>query len=114
MTADHSYCPRAQRYAVPLPVLFRASGERVWREGQTENISKSGVLVRALHVLQPEATVEMLITIPENIPTPFAGATICRGRIVRAIGPSRLQERPAFAAAILEFETAGMADPRRI
>jgi hypothetical protein len=52
--------------------------------------------------------------IPTWIATPVAGATICHGRIVRAVPPSPLEDRPAFAATILEYELARPSDPRRI
>jgi PilZ domain len=111
---ERSHRPRAERYVIPIPVLYRTRGERVWFEGCTENISKSGVLVRADRSLEPDTRVEILLNIPEHISTPFSGTTICRGRIVRAEGPSALEDRPAFAAAILEYETTRVADPRRI
>ena len=86
----------------------------MWLEGCTENISKSGVLVRTHRRLEPDTSIEILLTIPEHVSTPFSGTTICRGRIVRAVGPSLLEDRPAFAAAILEYETTRVTDPRRI
>ena len=112
--AGREFAHRAPRYAIPLAVLYRASGERAWLEGRTENISKTGVLVRADRALAPQTSIEMLLDIPPDLPSPFSGTTICRGRIVRAVGPSALEVRPAFAAAIIEYETSRVLDPRRI
>jgi len=112
--ASRQFSPRAPRYAIPLAVLYRASGEKTWLEGRTENISKTGVLVRAEHTLVPPTWIEMLLDIPADLPSPFSGTTICRGRIVRAVGPSTLERRPAFAATITEYETSRVFDPRRI
>jgi len=112
--AARSLTPRAPRYAVPIDVLYRAEGDTTWLEGRTENISKSGVLVRADRAMEPQTPVELLLNIPPDLPAPFSGATICRGRIVRAVSASALEERPAFAAAIVEYETAHVIDPRRI
>ena len=112
--AGREFAHRAPRYAIPLAVLYRASGERAWLEGRTENISKTGVLVRAEHTLVPPTWIEMLLDIPADLPSPFSGTTICRGRIVRAVGPSTLERRPAFAATITEYETSRVFDPRRI
>lgn len=113
MTADHILQSRAPRYAVPIPVLYRATGETTWVEGLTENISESGVLVRSDRAMEPETAVEMLLAIPEHVAAPFAGTLFCRGSIVRAVGPSALHGRPAFAAVIREYDT-GVNDPRRI
>jgi hypothetical protein len=114
VAAQHPFAPRATRYAIPVSVLYRPRGEKTWFEGRTENISKSGVLVRSDQVLAPNTPVEMLINIPAEISSPFAGTTICRGRIVRALGPSALEDRPAWAAAIIEYESSHVVDPRRI
>lgn len=104
---------RAPRYAVPVTVLYRAAGDSTWYEGRTENISESGVLVRSDRPMEPETSVEMFLAIPDDVAAPFAGTTICRGRIVRAIGRSEVDDLPAFAAAIQEYDT-GVNDPRRI
>jgi hypothetical protein len=95
-------------------VLYRTRGDKTWLEGRTENISKSGVLVRADRRLPVQAQIELLLNIPADLPGPFTGTTICRGRIVRAVEPSALEDLPAFAAMILEYETSHLIDPRRI
>jgi hypothetical protein len=112
--AVRQHCPRAPRYALPIAVLFRTRGDRTWSQGRTENISDSGVLVRTDRRLPLQVQVELLINIPPDLPSPFFGNTICRGRIVRAIEPSAREDRPAFAATILEYETSHLIDPRRI
>jgi len=112
--AAREYSPRAPRFAVPIVVLYRTSGNTSWLEGCTENISKSGVLIRTDRRMPVQAQVEMLLDIPPELPSPFSGSTICRGRIVRAIEPSSLEDRPAFAATIVEYETSHLIDPRRI
>lgn len=112
--AARQHVPRAARYAVPITIMYRARGDEEWLEGCTENISKSGVLVRADRLMPLEAPVEMLLNIPPDLPSPFTGATICRGRIVRSVAPSTRQDRPAFAATIVEYETSHLVDPRRI
>jgi len=108
------YAPRARRYVVPISVLYRAQGEKTSLHGRTENISKSGVLVRADRLMKVRTPVELLLTIPPDLPSPFSGTTICRGRIVRAVEPSPLEDRPAFAARIVEYETSPSIDPGRI
>lgn len=83
-------------------------------EGWTENISKSGILFRAEREIKLDTPVELMMEIPTFIATPVAGPAICRGRIVRSVARSPLEERRAFAACIHEYEMARPADPRRI
>jgi hypothetical protein len=108
------HSPWAPRFSIPIAILYRTPGDATWAEGWTENISKSGVLFRAQRHIKLDTPVEMMMEIPTWIATPVAGATICRGRIVRAVPPSPLEDRPAFAAKILEYELARPSDPRRI
>jgi hypothetical protein len=108
------HAPRAPRYAIPLTVLFRTEGEHTWLEGRTENISTSGVLVRADRRLEPDTCIEILLNIPADVPGLTGGSTMCRGRTVRALGPTPHEYRPAFAAMIVGYETAHVTDPRRI
>lgn len=112
--AARPYAPRAPRYSIPVTVLYRTRGAKTWLEGRTENISKSGVLVRTERPVPVQTQVELLLDIPPDLPGPFSGTTICRGRIVRAVDPSTLADRPAFAAMIVEYETSHLIDPRRI
>ena len=113
MPLQPQYSPRAPRFAIPIAILYRTPGDAAWAEGWTENISKSGVLFRADRAIELDTPVELMMEIPTWISTPVAGKTICRGRIVRAEPPSALEDRPAFAAAILAYELARPADPRR-
>lgn len=112
--AAHEHAPRAPRYAIPITVHFRTAGELAWVEGRTENISASGVLVRTDRRLEPDTSIEMLLHIPADLPGLISGSTICRGRTVRALGPSLHEDRPAFAAMIVEYDTSYVIDPRRI
>jgi PilZ domain-containing protein len=114
VTLQPHQSPRAPRFSIPIAILYRTPGDATWLEGWTENISKSGVLFRADRELELDTPVEMMMEIPTFISTPVAGPAICRGRIVRAVGPSPLEDRPAFAAKILEYELARPSDPRRI
>lgn len=97
-----------------MAILYRTPADPSWLEAWTENISKSGVLFRTHRPIKVDTPVELMLDIPTFISTPVAGTAICRGRIVRAVAPSPLEDRPAFAAKILEYELARPADPRRI
>src|SRR5215472_649367 len=43
---------RAQRFQLHLPLKYRRLGEKLWHEGTTENISRSGMLFKAEEPLQ--------------------------------------------------------------
>lgn len=82
---------RARRYEIGTPIRYRVRGEREWREGVTENISISGVLIRASHALEPNTSIEMRFLLPVELEGEFAAEVFCRGLVVRS------SSRPAFA-----------------
>jgi PilZ domain len=82
------YVPRAPRYAVQMPIQYRLLGSSAWRDGTTENISRSGVLFRCARVLEHSTWLEMNLSLPAEIAGERAANVICRGRIVRAIVPA--------------------------
>ena len=110
-TPAHS--PRAQRYVIPMSMLYRAAGDPTWHEGRTENVSRSGVLFLAEYLMRPETSIEMVLMIPIEIAGDTAGTAMCHGRITRAVDPVDLEARPALAATILDCDPIPQ-DPRRI
>ena len=111
---NQRYHSRAPRYSIPIAILYRTPTDSTWQEGQTENISRSGVLFKTRRPIPRDTPVELMMEIPEFIPTRVEGPAICRGRVVRSVPPSVLDDSQGFAAAILEFELARPFDPRRI
>lgn len=114
MGSPANHFPRAERYAIPIAILYRSPGELNWRPGLTENISRSGVLFRADRHLEPNTPLEMMLDIPTIIAAPVSGSALRRGRVVRAIPPSPLEDRAAVAAAFIDFQHIPPVDPRRI
>ena len=104
---------RAPRFAIPISMLYREAGSREWREGQTENISRSGVLFRAQAAIDPDTPIEILISIPLEVGGDDAGLSKCVARAVRVIAPAIAGARPAVAAVIVDCERLP-DDPRRI
>jgi hypothetical protein len=84
---------------------YRPVGQTGWREGTTENISRSGVLFRAPDLLEPNTPVEMRVALPVG-PTPEQfPQVLCTGRIVRTVvGVSRNEPYPALAASIIGYQ----------
>jgi hypothetical protein len=96
-----------------MSMLYRPAGDAQWRQGHTENISRSGVLFRAAEAMEIETPVEMLLDVPAEVGTDTAGTAMCRGRVVRRES-DRVDPRPAVAVAIFGWEPAHPFDPRRI
>lgn len=59
--------PRAVRFPMILPVRYRPQGDADWSYGMTIDISRSGVLFRAAHVLDLQAPVEIEVILPGDI-----------------------------------------------
>ena len=48
-----AYIPRAARYRLDVPLRYRVAGSDRWQEGQTVNVSGTGVLVQVAEFLAP-------------------------------------------------------------
>lgn len=94
---------RAQRFSLNLPLRYRLLGEETWKQGTTENISRSGMLFRAEEMLQPSAQLEINLVLPAEIAGLSAAEVVCRGEIVRSMEPENATMNPALAAKILQY-----------
>jgi response regulator RpfG family c-di-GMP phosphodiesterase len=95
---------RAQRFQLNLPLKYRRIDEEKWHEGQTKNISRSGLLFQAEDFLQPNVILEINLVLPAEIAGLSATEVICRGEIVRTVEPSGSERLPpALAAKILQY-----------
>ena len=94
---------RARRFNLHLPLRYRPLGEKSWRPGTTENISRSGLLFEAQEVLSPNAQVEISLVLPAEIAGLGATEVMCRGEVVRSIEAQGQGVNPALAAKILQY-----------
>jgi len=94
---------RARRFNLHLPLKYRLIGEKGWREGTTENISRSGLLFRAPEALQPKVQLEINLVLPPEIAGLPATEVVCRGEVVRSVDAERPELNPALAAKILQY-----------
>ena len=86
-----------------MPLTFRRSGDREWRQGTTENISRSGVLFRAPELMDQETPLEMCFTLPFEVSGRPAAQVICRGAVVRVVPAAGTQSESALAATIRRY-----------
>jgi hypothetical protein len=85
-------------------VRYRKVGAGDWRLGRTENISRSGVLVRTDDPLDVDGPVELRLEMP-IIPAHEEPAEIwCRGRVVRTVTSVDASRSGAYAVAIEEYD----------
>jgi CheY-like chemotaxis protein len=100
---------RARRFNLHLPLRYRPLGEKSWRPGTTENISRSGLLFQAQELLHPHAQLEISLVLPAEIAGLAATEVICRGEVVRSVEAKKQGEgqgqgvTPALAAKILQY-----------
>ena len=74
---------RAARFMMRTPVRYRLIGDSDWQQGQTENISRIGVLFRVERASEPRAPIEMRLVLPVTLTGEAAASIVCFGRIVR-------------------------------
>lgn len=94
---------RATRYDLHIPLKYRPVGENKWREGTTENISRSGVLFRADEKITPHTLLEFNLVLPEGPAGPAPAEIVCRGEVVRREGPEAARQGRTLAAKIVQY-----------
>ena len=94
---------RAQRFNLHLPLKYRLLGEDGWRDGTTENISRSGMLFRAEEAIPAFAQLEINLVLPAEIAGIAAAEVVCKGEVVRSISSDSTSVSPALAAKILQY-----------
>jgi hypothetical protein len=100
--------PRATRYEMSAPLVYRCVGEEEWRRGRTENISRTGVLFQAAMPVLPAATrIEFILVLPDIGP-PGGSRVQCAGRVVRQRGAAA-EGACAMAATIDAYDFLGVA-----
>jgi CheY-like chemotaxis protein len=94
---------RAQRFQLHLPLKYRRLDEEKWHDGETRNISRSGLLFQAEDFVQPNVVLEINLVLPAEIAGLSPTEVICRGEIVRAVESAGEELPPALAAKILQY-----------
>jgi PAS domain S-box-containing protein len=107
-----SVAHRAKRFNLHIPLKYRLVGEGAWRDGTTENISRSGVLFRAEELVQPQAQLEINFVLPPEITGLSTAEVVCRGEVVRTVRSEPPGINPALAAKILRYEFPHGSEPR--
>jgi hypothetical protein len=100
--------PRATRYEMSAPLMYRCLGEDQWCRGRTENISRSGVLFQVAVPVPPASTrIEFIVKLPDLDP-PGGSWVQCRGQVVRHCDATA-EGAGAMAATIDAYDFLGVA-----
>jgi len=91
---------RAERFLLPLPLRYRTAGTE-WSEGQTHNVSGTGVLFAAKQELAIGTEIELSLNL-ESGGKQLPSVVIARASIVRVLPIQSAP--PLLAAKFLENE----------
>jgi PAS domain S-box-containing protein len=94
---------RAQRFQLHLPLKYRRLDEEKWHDGETRNISRSGLLFQAEDLLQPNVILEINLVLPAEIAGLSPTEVVCKGEVVRTVESNGEKMPPALAAKILQY-----------
>jgi CheY-like chemotaxis protein len=94
---------RAQRFQLHLPLKYRRLDEKNWHDGETRDISRSGLLFQAEGPMPPNVVLEINLVLPAEISGLSPTEVVCRGEVVRTVQPAGEEMPPALAAKILQY-----------
>ena len=102
---------RPQRFAMSLPVQFRTLDATAWQEGQSENVSRSGILFRAAQPLEVDTVIEMMFDLPVEMGGEAGAHVVCTAHVTRVLPAATPEQPPLLAARIHEYRfVRGAAD----
>ena len=76
---------RPQRVNLSVTAQYRAAGDERWHRGRTENISKTGVLIRGDKLFSLNSSVEITMAVPPGIVDNAAGDLFIVGHVARLV-----------------------------
>lgn len=94
---------RAPRFPLHLVLRYRRIGEEVWRQTQTENISRSGVFFRTDDPFDVNTPVELAMVLATGPVRRDAAEVLCRGRVVRSVSPTENANAPGAAVMLEDY-----------
>jgi hypothetical protein len=102
-----AHVPRAQRFDVPMRVLWRTRRASEWFEAVGLNASRTGVLFQSSRSVAVGTDVELTLALSwETAPWIDVADINCFGRIVRVEAQGTPNERPVLAASIDQYSLA--------
>jgi len=103
---------RAERFGLRGSLIFRPTGGLTWYKGTIENLSLTGVLLRAEKAVPAGCPIEMSFTLQKGSPWKAGTSFFCWGKTVRTVMPATADARPALAVRILRYQSEGRMAPQ--
>ena len=104
---------RAHRYEIRTDIRFRPEAVQNWQIGETENISDTGLLVRALQALPVNTPIQVQLFAPVPLSGVAQEPMSCTGRVVRSFRAPGDRGLVRLAIEVKSADAAQLAEPRR-
>jgi hypothetical protein len=102
-----SWTPRERRHAHVVPVQYRVAGTMEWLSGNSENLSRSGLLFRASAGLELGTSVEVELEMPRELTGEAETKVVCKTKVARVThveGTSKKPECYLIACVIADYD----------
>src|SRR6185369_19213 len=110
-----SWTPRERRHAHVVPVQYRVAGTMGWLSGNSENLSRSGLLFRASAGLELGTSVEVELEMPRELTGEAETKVVCKTKVARVThveATSKVPESFLIACAIADYDFGKKAAER--
>jgi len=95
---------RAVRFPIQTEIHYRLEGTEDWESGETQNVSRSGVLFNASELLAVNTALELRFPLPTEIESQAGAILLRRGHIVRTILPPSSDHLGLMAASFSDLQ----------
>lgn len=99
-----AWTPRERRLKHNVTVQFRVTGSKMWHEGTTENISKSGVLFRSEETFQEGVGLELVFEMPRELTGDEAAPVMCKCTVARVMPSQKESAVYHIACSVRDYE----------
>jgi len=82
---------RPPRKKLHVSVRYRGPGDGRWHVGETQNISRTGVLFHADSALPLEGAIELVLVLPGRLIDTTTAELVCRGTVKRLVNPQEIE-----------------------
>jgi hypothetical protein len=79
-----AWTPRERRLKHDVEVLYRQRGTNAWFEGRSENVSRTGLLLRGNQPLESAVVIEVVLEMPVEVTGQAGSNVLCFGSVVRS------------------------------
>lgn len=98
--------PRPKRFALEIPLEFRAPESDRWSSGKTHDISANGVLFHTAHDLPPQMPLDVKFQLPASLTGEGTVRLHCSGYVVRSTAPAAPSDEAQVAVTFLDCHVA--------